>query len=221
MLSKTFLLVIMLVGVRSAAAQTAAAVPTDDVQLWNDVQIAVPLNGSVDMNFTGSFRLGRNLTHPVSERGGVSFSFKARKFLTLETGYLYVASQPSEGRKSYNSTLSAGATIKFPIRRFVVSSRSQFERRFRSPQVDSNRYRHRMRIETPVKIGERKFNVFVSNEMFYDFRQSEWTRNRFAAGMNKKLSKNLSYEWYYMRQNDGRSRPGDLHILGSILKVQL
>lgn len=28
-------------------------------------------------------------------------------------------------------------------------------------------------------------------------------------------------ELYYLRQNDGRSRPGDLHVIGSVLRIRL
>ncbi len=203
----------------SSSGQSIPPAPTDDTQLWNDLQVTLPLKKKIDLIFNGSLRIGRNLSHLVGQRAGVSFAYKANKFLTFETGYLYVASQPSAGRKSYNTTLSFGGTLKFPIGKFTLSDRNLVERRFRNSRSDSTRYRNRLRLEYPVVAGKTKFNVFASNEVFYDWSVNEWVRNRFAVGANKKLSQSLTAELYYMRQNDGRSRPGDLHIIGSIFRL--
>jgi len=203
------------------SAQSIFPAPTDDTQLWNDLQVSVPLHRKVDLMFTGTFRLGRGLSHPVSQRGAVSIAYKANKFLTLETGYQYVANQPSKGRKNYSSNLIFAGTLKFPIGKLTVSDRNWVERRFRNSRLDSTRYRNRVRVEHPIVAGNAKFNVFASNEVFYEWTLKKWTRNRFAVGANKKLKEGLTLEAYYMRQNDGRSRPGDLHIIGTIFRVQL
>lgn len=204
-----------------AWAQTALPVPDEDTQLWSDVQLTVPLKKKLDVILTGSFRLGRGLTHPVSERGAISFAYKANKFITFETGYLYVASQPSEGRKNYNSNFIFSGTIKVPIRKFTLSNRNQVERRFRNSRIDSTRYRNRLRVEYPVEMRKTKFKIFASDEVFYDSILNKWARNRFAVGANKKLNDWLTGEVYYMRQNDSRSRPGNLHIIGTRFNIGL
>lgn len=203
------------------SGQSIPPAPTDDTQLWNDLQVSVPLHKNVDLIFTGTFRLGHGLSHPVSERGAVSIAIKANKFLTFETGYLYEANQPSKGRKNYSSNLIFAGTLKFPVRKFTVSNRNWVERRFRNSRIDSTRYRNRLRLEHPIVAGNTKFNAFASNEVFYDWTLRKWARNRFAVGANKKLTERLTGEIYYMRQNDGRSRPGDLHVIGTIFRVQL
>lgn len=201
------------------SAQVIVPPPTDDTQLWNDLQMSVPLNRKIDLVFTGTFRLGRGMSHPVSERGAVSIAYKANKFLTLETGYQYVANQPSKGRKNYSSNLIFAGTIKFPIGKLTVSDRNWVERRFRNSRQDSTRYRNRLRVEYPVVVRDTKFNIFASDEVFYDSALNKWSRNRFAVGANKKLNERLTGEVYYMRQNDSFSRPGDLHVIGTIFKI--
>jgi hypothetical protein len=49
----------------------------------------------------------------------------------------------------------------------------------------------------------------------------KFSRNRFTAGITKTLTKKLSLDVYYMRQNDGFSRPGDLNVIGTSWKVRL
>lgn len=210
---------ILIVSPGLTSAQAIVPPPTDDTQLWNDLQISVPLNKKVDLVFTGTFRLGRGLTHPVSERGAVSVAYKANKFLTLETGYQYVANQPSKGRKNYSSNLIFAGTLKFPVGKLTVSDRNWVERRFRNSRQDSTRYRNRLRVEYPVVVRNTKFNVFASDEVFYDSTLNKWARNRFSVGANKKLNERLTGEIYYMRQNDSFSRPGDLHVIGTIFKI--
>ena len=203
------------------SAQTTASAPTDDTQLWSELQITVPLQKKFDLIFKGTFRLGRNVSHPVSESGAISIAYKAKKFLTFETGYQYQAAQPSVGRKSYTNTLSFNGTLKFPMGKFKLSDRNQIERRFRNSRSDNTRFRNRLRVEYPFVTGKAKFNVFVSDEVFLDLSVKKWVRNRFALGANKKLNERLTGEIYYMRQNDGRSRPGDLHVVGTVFKFQM
>jgi hypothetical protein len=76
-------------------------------------------------------------------------------------------------------------------------------------------------VEHPASLGKFSFNVFAADEVFYDWSVDDWVRNRFSAGGFKKFGKRYTAEVYYLRQNDGRARPGDLHVIGTILKIQL
>ena len=62
---------------------------------------------------------------------------------------------------------------------------------------------------------------FVADEVFYDSVASAWIRNRFYLGVAKKVNKNFTLEFYYVRQNDSHSHPGDINALGSTFKVRL
>ena len=41
------------------------------------------------------------------------------------------------------------------------------------------------------------------------------------VGASREFNKHLTLELCYMRQNDGRARPGDLHIIGSLWRIKL
>lgn len=49
---------------------------------------------------------------------------------------------------------------------------------------------------------------------------NDWVRNRFSVGGSRAINKRLAFDLYYMRQNDGRARPGDLNIIGTVLRVR-
>ncbi len=199
-------------------AQTQPA-PQDDTQIWPEVQITVPLKKSIDLIASGQLRIGRNVSDFVDERGGMSLAFKINKYLTLTPGYMHIATQPTANRKAFETRLNFAATVQVPLRRFTFTDRNLFERRFRDP-VNLTRYRNRLQVSHPLKINGSDFTVYLADEVFYDFGADAWVRNRAAAGITKRVNKNLTLDFYYMRQNDGRGRPGDINIIGSVFRLR-
>ena len=202
-------------------AGAQSRVPKTDTQNWNDVQLTVPLSKQVDFIMQGTLRIGGNLTTPVDERWGIGFNYKANNYVTVNSLYFHRDARPPHGRFEYEDRITIGATLQKPIRKFMLLDRNWFERRWREPQVDAWRYRNRVRLEHPFKINKTKFTWFVSDEFFYDWSLHDWVRNRFAIGANHAFNKHFTGELYYMRQNDGRTRPGDINIFGTVLRFRL
>jgi len=90
----------------------------------------------------------------------------------------------------------------------------------RSP-ANSTRYRNRLQLEHPLKVGKTSLQLFASDEVFYDWSVDDWVRNRFAIGLSRRFNQHFTGDFYYTRQTDGRSRPGDLHIIGATYRVRL
>jgi hypothetical protein len=114
--------------------------------------------------------------------------------------------------------LTFAATVRIPWRKFTFSDRNQFERRLRT--THSTRYRNRLQIDYPIKIDKLALQLFVSDEVFYELSVNHWVRNRFAAGVSRKFNKYFTAEIYYMRQNDGRARPGNLNVIGATYRLR-
>lgn len=217
--SALILAVMLLCLARGTAAQSR--VPQTDNQLWNDVQLTVPLNKQVDFLVQGTLRLGDDLSTPVDGRWGAGFNYKLNKYVTFNTLYFQREARAPRGRREHEGRLSFGATFQGPIGKFTLSDRNWFERRWRAPQVDSWRYRNRVRLEHPFEINKTKFTWFISEEVFYDWSVRDWVRNRAAIGAGHAFNKHFTGELYYLRQNDGRSRPGDIHVIGTTLRFKL
>lgn len=220
--SRTLLrLAIVLLFVRSATLGSAQVQLIEkDTQLWNEIQIATALSKQIDFNLLGHFRIGRDVTHLVDRRVGVGFSFKVGEYLTLAPGYLNIVTRPFAGRKVNENRLFVFATVRFPMGKFSLSDRNLIERRLRFP-LNSTRYRNRLHIERPVKLGNVPITLFAADEVFYDWSVDDWVRNRFSAGVSRKFNNHFTGDLYYLRQNDGRSRPGDLHVIGLTYKIRL
>ncbi len=204
-----------------ARAQTPSKVPKADTESWNDVQFTIPLSTKVDFLIQGTVRIGSNLTTPVDERWGFGFNYRIQKYITINELYFHREATPPNGKHEDEDRLSFGATLNIPIGRFTLVNRNWLERRWRHPQVDAWRYRNRVRLEHPFKLHTQQFTFFASDEVFYDWSLHDWVRNRFSVGANHAFNKHFTLEVYGMRQNDGRTRPGDINILGTVLRFRL
>jgi hypothetical protein len=196
-------------------------VPKSDTQSWNDVQFTIPVSKKVDFLIQGTLRIGGNLSKAVDERWGFGFNYKLNKYVTLSELYFHREARPPNGRHEVEERLTLGATFRKPIGKFTLSDRNSVERRWRQPQVDAWRYRNRLQIEHPFTIQKAKFNWFISDEVFYDWSLHDWVRNRFAVGASHVFNKHFTGDLYYMRQNDGRSRPGDVNVIGTVMRFRL
>lgn len=210
--SLIFLLLIFPFSVFSQQAKEA------DFQSWNDVQITAPVTKKTDFILTGTFRFGQNVTKLVDRRVAVAFNYKLTDWLSIQPIYTNIVTTPAVGRSRTENRLSLAAIYKFPFKKFTLTDRNLFERRLRSPQ-SSTRYRNRLQLEIPLK----KFyntRFFTSDEVFYDWSLNRWARNRFQIGLGKNFNKHFGLDVYYMRQNDGTTRPGDLNIIGTVWKIK-
>ena len=90
----------------------------------------------------------------------------------------------------------------------------------RKPQ-NSWRYRPSITIEKDLpKSLINGTKVYFTEEVFYDSLLDRFSRNRATLGISRVLSKKLTLDIYYMRQNDGTTRPGDLHVIGTNWRIK-
>ena len=203
------------------ASGQAVVPPQSDNQQWTDVQVAVPITKAIDFNVLGTLRLGRDISRPVDERIGIGFTYRFGKYVAIAPNYLNIGMQPFEGRRVWETRLSFPTTLRFDIDKFRLSDRNLFERRIRNSGARSTRYRNRLQLEHPVGSKELNLSLFVADEVFYDWSVDRWVRNRFTIGASKVFNKHYTQDFYYLRQNDGVSTPGDINVIGTTLRIRL
>ncbi|MFN0107658.1 MAG: DUF2490 domain-containing protein [Blastocatellia bacterium] len=208
----------------STMAQTPA--PQDDNQFWNEIQIIKALDKKHDLIVIGVLRFGQNLNRPVDERIGAGLAFKPNKYLTFMPTYLYVDQQPFPGRRISEHRLVMNVTGKFNLGKLLFTDRNLIERRARHDSRDFTVYRNRLQIDHPAKIGSFSFKPFVADEVWYstqtvNTKNLGWFRNRISAGIIKQFGPRFNAEFFYLRQNDGLVRPGDVHAVGALFRVFL
>lgn len=203
------------------ANASAQLLPQSDNQQWTEVQLAVPVTSQIDFGIIGGLRIGRDLSHLVDERIGVGVSVRVGKYITVQPHYLHIGMQPFRGRRVWENRLVLPVTLRFNVGKFRLSDRNQFERRFRNSGIKSNRYRNRFQIEHPVGPDKLNLSLFVGDEVFYDWTFDRWVRNRFTVGASKVFNKHFTQDFYYLKQNDSFSIPGDLNVIGTSLRFRL
>ncbi len=203
-----------------AQAQIPAPVGDEDIQSWNDVQLTVPMTEKFDFFIQTTARFTRNVSRFNEGRFGLGYVWKPNKSLSASPSYTYIKARNSAGRFSGEHRLGLRGTYKFPIRSFGLSHRSAFEYRLRRP-LNSWRYRPSLTFEKDILKIIPETKVFVTEEVFYDSLLKKFSRNRFSVGINKTLTETLSVDIYYLRQNDGFSRPGDLNVIGMSWKIKI
>jgi hypothetical protein len=202
-----------------AAAQTAGG--EEDFQSWNDLQLTVPMTGHFDFFTQVAMRFGDNVKRLSDGRFTLGFVWKPNKAWSFSPFYQHVRARNAAGRFRTEHRLNLRAQYRFPFKKFGLSHRSTYEYRLRQP-LNSWRYRPSLTFEKDIPkkfIPAAKF--YITEEIFYDSLLKKFSRNRFTAGITKTLTKKLSLDVYYMRQNDGFSRPGDLNVIGTSWKVRL
>jgi hypothetical protein len=204
-----------------SVAKTSGQVDRADSQFWSDVQLAIPITKNFDANLLGTLRIGRDFSHPVDERVGVGFTFRFGKYFTVSPNFLAIGMQPVPRRRVWENRLSLPVQLRFNAGDFRLSDRNLFERRLRNSGVKTNRYRNRFQIEHAIGPKDWQLSLFVADEVFYDWAIDRWVRNRFTIGGSKVFDKHFTQDFYYLRQNDGVSIPGDLNVIGTSLRFRL
>jgi len=202
----------------SAAAQRAED-PDGDTQFWPDIQVSFRLHPKVALNLFGTSREGRDISVPVNEQVGGAVSFSLNKYLTVGPGYRFIATQPTPTRHSHENRFFFDVTMRLPLRAgFAVSDRNRGEAR----NIDgtfSQRYRNRLQVERAFSIHDHRFTPYVSSEAYYDRRFHDWVRWQHFIGVRVPVHQHVTLDSYYLKQNDARSRPGYLQVLGMSVRL--
>ncbi len=200
--------------------------PRTDDQFWFETQITKSLTEHHDLIVTGQVRQGREFHHPVEEQIGVGLAFKLNSWLTVTPAYTYVDQQPYAGRRVSQHRLVFNLTGKLKLGEFTFTDRNVIERRMIVANRDYTVYRNRLQIDHPAHLGEFKFKPFIYDEVRYSTQtvgthELDWYRNRLAIGISKQISQHLTTDFFYLRQNDGISRPGNINALGTTFRIFL
>lgn len=205
------------------AAIIKAQTITDDAdfQSWNDVQLTVPISKQFDFFTKLTLRFGKNASRLNDGRHAVGFVWKPFKNLSISPFYWHIDARNSRSDFRTENQLILQASYRFPFKSFGLTHRSTYEYRYRSIG-NTWRYRAALTYERDLpKTLIPKAKYFIGDEVFYDPTIEKFSRNRFSVGITKTISKNLSLDIYYMRQNDGYSHPGDLNTIWTAWKIKI
>jgi hypothetical protein len=203
------------------AAQAGTGEP--DTQLWTEVDVTGPLATNTTITGVARLRLSESEPNPTLASPGLDLNYKAGEW-RISAGYRYNATAEREpetvGGKSVKisqvALLEGSRAWRFG--RNTVGLRMRFEDTL---NASSNPYRARVRLEYRwATEGLRWVSyLFTNDEVFYEFQDQKWFRNRFRAGANLALGERTSLDVFYQRQDSNNSTPGAINALGLTLDV--
>ena len=185
-----------------------------EAQQWDELKLVGQLTSHVDIFAATTLRLAA--VDPVLNRvsGQIGLNLRPTPWLTLSPNYQSISNDPAEDTSTYEHRPGVVTAISIPIRSTQVILSSGLEYRVREGKPNSWRVRPKLTLQHPLGPLNWKFAGYLANELFFESGQDGLTRNRFYAGVQKKLGENWSANFYYCRQHDPRTSDPNLNIMG-------
>ena len=218
-LNITFCLFVMLCGVLFLS-QTCRGADDGDFQYWTGTSFSFDINKDWKFTFQEEFRLGDDADRLYYHHSDMGFTYKSfRDWIDLGFNYRQVFERDSKDRWRRENRPHLNVTFKGRLFDFPVSSRSRFEFRDREVKKDLWRYRNKFTVKLPVELTELRLQPYIADEVFINFDEEGYNRNRLSSGFSFRLSEDVAGEVFYLWQS---SRAGggreDINVLGAHLK---
>lgn len=203
-----------------------------DFQVWNETTLVVPVvkvkdktgkeSDKLSLLVLGVLRLGQNRLFPGDIRIGAGFDLKFNKYWSFAPTYVYRRGEPVRNAKEFEHRLRFDLTVGNKWKNFSLKDRSRVEYRIRSNRSNSVRYRNRFTYSFPVRKGGKEiFSPFVADELYYDLTAKEFSTNEITAGISRKLSKNVSADFFWLRRDIRTGQIRHLNGFGTNLKIRI
>ncbi|MDD5291972.1 MAG: DUF2490 domain-containing protein [Candidatus Omnitrophica bacterium] len=182
------------------AGHNAYAYDDGDFQIWHTEIQEVKTGKDTKLTLEEEFRWADNANDFYYHHYDASLSLQLSKNLSLGIGYRQIYEKKSGKFKEENQP-NWLATIYWDLWGCEFEDRSRLEYRHFDYQTDLWRYRNKLTLKLPLKFSKLEIQPYVSDETFFEFQGSTFTRNRFFAGLSMNIKKNIKAESYYLLQN--------------------
>jgi len=159
-------------------------------------------------------------THPLRRLADIAqFDLDNTKTraLVVAAGYRYL---PEANGGAATNRIEPVATFRFPFtRKLLVTDRNRFDLDWKS-HAFTWRYRNRLQVEGPVKLGSYHLTPYASAEIFYQSQYGKISDTAIYAGCLFPIKKHVQLDPYYEHQNETGKKPNDqLDQIGIILNL--
>lgn len=217
-----------------AATMAAAAATTDSTnEFWPEFDFFIKLNEKARIFALYTATRAENLGTYADGQSGVHIDFYAvralrktvishvdqsrSRALMVRAGYLVSRPKNNSGTATeHMATAEATGRAHLPAG-LLLSDRNRIDFRW----VDGNprhRYRNRLKLERTFDAGRFQLTPYVHGEVFFELRNRDWTRLRYAVGGEWNITKHIVLEGYFLRQNTWASVPQFVNAVGSAVQ---
>jgi len=192
-----------------------------DGQLWTELDVEVPLRSDTSITGVGQLRLSESLSNPIFTALGADLNHGVSDEWTLGLGYRHELTPDRQGEDIKVTQIARVFAIwRHRFGRSTVIIRTRIDNIL---NASSNPWRVRVRGEYRWATPDLGFvsYLYTNDEVFYEFVDSEFFRNRFQAGLNVVFGKRTSMRVYYQRQDSKEQTPGAINALGLQMAISL
>jgi hypothetical protein len=201
-----------------AAGWAGTGVPDD--QLWSELDVIAPLTSRTSITGIAQLRLSETLSNPTLTATGADVNYKQGEW-TFSLGYRHQVTGNRQGEEV--NVTQAALLMSTWARRFGRSTIALRTRVENTITASSNPWRARFRAEyrwATSNWGAVSY-LYSNDEVFYQFSNDEFWRNRFEAGANLTFGRHTDLRLYYQRQDSRQQSPGAINALGVLVAVTL
>ena len=191
-----------------------------DFQYWNSESVSVKINKDWKIGLEEEWRFGDDAGDFYYQHSDLGLAYSGfANWFDLGINYRHIFEKKSSKWRVENRP-HLNATLKWKLLDFGFSNRGRFEYRSRKDTEDFWRYRNKFTIKTPFKLTKFEIQPYVANEIYYDFDQGAFNRNRLYGGLGFKIFKHLKAEIFYLWQSSEKNNKwSNLNSLGTKLKI--
>jgi hypothetical protein len=198
----------------------AGAVSSLDSQLWSELDATHDLSADLSMTAILTARLGNDLPNPTLSAGGLQFDYRMGSWTASATDYYVCIRNAETGARTIVWLPAAALSYQVDVGAFSLADRNRIEQLEGLPG-SPRRYRNRASVFWHLAGDSVPTDIFITDEVFYDFSRDSWTRNRAQAGIQLHLDRKARLQVFYLRQNTTYGAPDRLNVLGLTLQLDI
>ena len=194
-----------------------------DTQLWTELDVTAPLGDDLTITGVGRLRFSESLQNPTLSSLGADLNYGLGRW-TVSAGYHHEVTPERPPETIDGKSVNITQLLRLMGSRAWRFGRNTLALRLRlddTLNASSNPYRGRIRLEYRwAPEGPRWLSsLFTNDEVFYEFQDQKWYRNRFRAGANLTLTERTDLQVFFQRQDSNNSTPGAINALGLTVDV--
>jgi len=191
-----------------------------DFQYWSAAKASFDIDKDWKGTFEEEFKFGDDAGRLYYHHCDLGFVYKGfSDWIDLGFNYRQAFEKNGDGEWSRENRPHLNVTLKGKLFDLDLSDRSRLEYRDRENKKDIWRYRNKFTVKLPLELTELKLQPYLADEVFINFDEEGFNKNRVYSGVSFKLSENIAGEVYYLWQS---SKSGgnweDINVIGTKLK---
>jgi len=176
---------------------------SDEVfRLWSSVSATTELNEDWEFTFSEGLRFTDNASRFYYSSSSLSLNYSGfGDWLDVGVGFRKIFMKKSRHSWRQEDRPYVSFTLNGIYNRLDVSNRIRFEYRDKEDAKDVWRFRNRFQIEFPVRWTQLQLRPYMSDEIFVNFDEEHFNRNRVYAGVVYEFPEHTECKFYYLFQS--------------------